>query len=375
MRIAFVLDDSLDRPDGVQQYVLTVGKWLKQNGHEVFYLVGQTSRQDVENIHSLSKIVRVKFNGNVVGTPLPANKKALKRLLDELKLDVIHVQLPYSPVLAGRVVDLASRNTAVVGTLHIYPNTKFEHGMNKLLAGINAKTLKQFDEIIAVSEAAAAASHINSANKIQIIPNPVDIKRFSAPRQAGSQIETIKFLGRLVPRKGCMILLQALDLLKSTGKLPADLQIEIGGTGPLLAKLEQYAKAKALTDQISFKGYIEESNKPGFLQTADIAVYPSSGGESFGIVLIEAMAAGAITLGGNNTGYACVMGKESSQLFDTKNAQDLADKLAVLLGNESMQASVKKHQKQLVKQFDIDQVGSALMSIYKKTLRSKRNMP
>ena len=68
MKIGFVLDDSLDKSDGVQQYVLTLGHWLHSQGHEVHYLVGQTERTDIQNVHSLSKNVRAKFNQNRMST-------------------------------------------------------------------------------------------------------------------------------------------------------------------------------------------------------------------------------------------------------------------------------------------------------------------
>src|SRR5579875_4032120 len=100
MKIGMVLDDTLDTPDGVQQYVLQVGRWLSAQGHDVHYLVGATTRTDIPNIHSLSRNKQVRFNGNRMSMPLPASRKKLKQFLRTEQFDVLHVQVPYSPFMA-----------------------------------------------------------------------------------------------------------------------------------------------------------------------------------------------------------------------------------------------------------------------------------
>ena len=104
MKIGFVLDDTLDTADGVQQYVLLVGGWLKRQGHDVHYLVGHSTRKDVDNIHSLARNVRVSFNKNRLSVPLPASTRAIKNLLKAEKFDVLHIQMPFSPFLAGKII-------------------------------------------------------------------------------------------------------------------------------------------------------------------------------------------------------------------------------------------------------------------------------
>jgi phosphatidyl-myo-inositol alpha-mannosyltransferase len=176
MNIAFVFDDTLDNPDGVQQYIFALSEYLIANKHTVHFLVGETKRTDLKNIYSLSKNIRVKFNGNVVGTPLPASKQKIKSLINELNIDVIHVQMPYSPLLAGRVIKCVSPDTGVIGTFHVFPQSKFEAFLSKALTIVNRTTLKKFDEFIAVSKVAKQASHIKNRN-ISIIPNPIDLSK------------------------------------------------------------------------------------------------------------------------------------------------------------------------------------------------------
>lgn len=102
MKIAYVLDDRLDKPDGVQQYVRDMSGWMRDKGHEVHYLVGNSPGATESNLHNLSRTVGVRFNKNRMRIPLPASKRAIKQLLDDERFDVLHVQMPYSPLwLAG----------------------------------------------------------------------------------------------------------------------------------------------------------------------------------------------------------------------------------------------------------------------------------
>lgn len=374
MKIGFVLDDSLDKPDGVQQYVLTLGKWLSLNGHEVCYLAGQTARTDIPNVYSLGPTMRVTFNANVVGTPWPVRKNAVSKLLSTLKLDILHVQLPYSPFLAGRVIQSVSSHTAVLGTLHTYPISSFEHFLNRMLTVINTRSLTRFDDILAVSSAAAQASNLQKTNTIAIIPNPVYTKQFQKISSRPTDKHKLVFLGRLVPRKGCMLLLQSLAQLVDQGKLPGGWTVEVGGTGHLGPMLEAFVAKHGLAEVVSFKGFIKESDKPDFLAQADLAVFPSSGGESFGIVLLEAMAAGTMVLAGNNPGYACVLGTDSRQLFETKKPDELTGLLAAAMASAALRQKIVKQQSALVKAYDIQLVGRQIEAVYKKALHSRSKM-
>ena len=94
LKIAQVIDDTLDSTDGVQQIVLAVGAWLAEQGHEVHYITSSTTRTEPANIHSIAGNMRFKFNGNRVGIPKPASRSKVKQLLAEQDFDVVHVQLP-----------------------------------------------------------------------------------------------------------------------------------------------------------------------------------------------------------------------------------------------------------------------------------------
>src|SRR5665811_763407 len=119
LKIGLVLDSGLDKPDGVQQYVLSVGEWLRGQGHDVHYLVGETKRRDIEGLHSLSRNIRVSFNGAAGSTvPLWASKRKLLALVAAEQFDVLHVQVPHHPLLAQRIILAAGPDTAIIGTFH-----------------------------------------------------------------------------------------------------------------------------------------------------------------------------------------------------------------------------------------------------------------
>lgn len=374
MKVGFVLDDSLDKPDGVQQYVLTLGGWLTDRGHDVHYLVGQTGRRDIRNIHSLSRNIRVRFNRNSLSVPLGSRRATVKKLLKEQAFDILHIQVPYSPMLAGKIIKSAEATTGVVGTFHILPSSGFENRATRLLRVLLRSTLKRFDAMVSVSPAAAGFAHQSLNLKTPVIPNAVNLAAYkNVPNRAPSSRKfTIAFLGRLVERKGCQYLLKAIQQLKQTGELP-NVRVLIGGSGPLERQLKLYVVQHNLTDTVHFKGFISESSKPAFLAGADIAVFPSTGGESFGIVLIEAMAAGAgVVVGGKNPGYQSVLEKRKDVLVPPADIKALSAALLRFHKDAALRVELHQWQQKLVKQYDIEVVGPKIEVLYRKAIAKRR---
>ena len=376
MRIGLVLDDTLDTPDGVQQYVLNVGQWLSEQGHEVHYLVGRTTRTDIANVHSLSRNLKVRFNGNRMSMPLPTSKKSLKQFLATHTFDILHVQVPYSPFMAGQLLKVTPMYTAVVGTFHILPYSALVRAANRGLAVLNARSGRRFDARIAVSEPARKfAEQVYCYPAMTVVPNPVRLTQFENVNSLDIAAKplNIVFLGRLVERKGAQHLLEAVAYLRQEKLFTGNFKVKIGGKGELLSSLKTYVKDHELSEVVKFAGFIDEAAKPGFLAQADIAVFPSTSGESFGIVLLEAMAAArGVVLGANNPGYTSVLGPLSpNQLFSAQDTPAFAQKLVDYLANASARTAAAHQQKQYVQQFDIAVVGEQLVEIYSKALQSR----
>lgn len=371
LRVAFLYDDSLDKNDGVPQFVKRIGTWLSDQDIGVCYLVGQTKLESWAGgrVYSLAKNITVPFNGNRVATPMPASLSNIKRVLDVEKFDVLHVQVPYSPFMAQRVINRVSKDVGVVGTFHILP-TNFLAGFGThLLRFVYGKSLRRFDKLLAVSPAAAVFAQKSLGIEAVVLPNVVDIGRMRV-KYPVNQPNHIVFLGRLVKRKGCAELLRAFEVLKK--RLP-EASLTIAGDGPERAKLEDYTKKKGLTSSVTFAGFIDENDKPGLLASGSIACFPSLGGESFGIVLIEAMAAGAgVVVGGNNPGYASVLGKDSKAVVDPRDSSAFATRLEEILSDQKLAARLHKQQQEQVRKYDVNEVGGKLLQVYAQAIASRR---
>ncbi len=375
LKIALLFDDTLDKPDGVQQYILTLGTWLQKQGHEVHYIVGETARTDIKNVHSLARNVKVRFNQNRMSIPLPVSRRKIRELLAREQFDVIHVQVPYSPQLAARVIAAAPPQTAVVGTFHIAPHSGLVHAANRALGVWLKSTLRRIDRLLAVSSVARDFAqqtfHIDST----VMPNTLDLSAFFAgkPFPEYKNAPTIVFLGRLVQRKGCQYLLAAVAELARTHAAP--FKVVICGGGPLETSLRAYVSEHNLDDVVTFTGFITEADKPRYLASADIVTYPSTGGESFGIVILEAMAAAkGVVLAGNNPGYASVLGEHTEALFTPQDTPAFTALLRHYLEDSAARIQAQKWQQTYVKQFDVSVVGSRIVEVYNEALHERQNV-
>jgi len=375
MKIGIVFDDSLDRPDGVQQYIKNIGGWLTTQGHEVHYLVGETKTTEFAHTHSLSRNVNVSYNGNQLSIPLPANRGVIKRLLAQEQFDILHVMMPYSPMMAAKVIRYAPSRTAVIGTFHILPQTSLVRWSTHLLGWWLRRNLRRFDKIVAVSPAAQRfAESAFSVRDVSVLPNVVSSAEFAEAagfEKYGDTIPTIVFLGRLVQRKGCSTLVDAIAEVKKSGLWPV--RLVICGKGPEDAALRAQVERLGIGEAVEFTGFISEADKPRYLSSADIAVFPSLGGESFGIVLLEAMAAAQpVVLAASNPGYASVMEPQPAQMFAPGDSHALALLIQKYIQDEAAAAAAQQWQESYISQFDVSVVGARLVAEYSVQLQKRR---
>lgn len=381
-RIAFVFDDTLDVLDGVQQHIVTLGKELARRGHDVHYLVGQTEHSPVPNTHAMSRNVMVRANGNRMRIPLPASRRLIARTLAEGGFDILHVQAPYSPFMAGRVLEAASPDTGVVATYHIAVSDPLSAVGGMALGAINAHTHRRIDEVIAVSDVAARYAAITAHTRALVIANPVDV-RMMRDRAAAADNGTldsdtlaphIVFLGRFVKRKGADILLDAIEYGEQHRLFPAGTHVTMAGKGPLLDACRH--RAVGFDTPITFTGFIEESAKPALLRSADVAVFPATGGESFGIVLLEAIASGAtVTLAGDNPGYHFTLLGDTDALFPVHGrdaARILAERIARAINDTTWAKQVHAREALLLDRYDVRTIADQVEQVYMQAIAKRR---
>lgn len=374
MKVALVLDDSLDRPDGVQQYVLSVARYLASAGHEVHLVCSSTTRTDLEfPVHSLVGNIPVTFNGNVLSIPRVASRRLLRAFVARERFDVFHVQMPHSPLFSARLVRQARRiqgsAVTIVGTFLILPNGWLASVATRLLGIVLFRNLRLFDRFSALSEPAAEFARRTFGIRAEAMGIPLDV---DALAEAGRERRTarsssdrlhVAFLGRLVQRKGALEFVEALGALAP--EVRERIRVTLGGRGPLAADLEREIEANGLRDMVTMPGFIPEDEKAAFYAAADIAVFPATGGESFGIVLTEAIASGAgVVVGGDNPGYRSVLGDSPDVLVNPRDTASFTASLARLIGDPALRAAIRADQEVRVRQFDVAVVGPKIDALY-----------
>jgi phosphatidylinositol alpha-mannosyltransferase len=370
LTVGFVLDEGLDKPDGVQQYILGLGGWLQSRGHDVHYLVGESRRKDIANVHVMSKNVKVSFNGNKLTIPLASSKKKIKRVLAENKFDILHVQVPYSPLMGGRVISCAADDTAIVGTFHVLPYGRLTAAGSGLLGLITRFQNKYFDQFFAVSEPARAFARDKFRIQASLMPNFVDGAKYKKSKKSPAGQARIIFVGRLVKRKGCRTLLEAINHVQKNRLAKTKISVDICGGGPQKGGLKKYCQKNRLAN-IKFHGFVSEAAKRKLLSESDIAVYPSMGGESFGIVLLEAMASGCVVIAGDNPGYRSVLSSAPESLVRPNSTESFAELLAKTIDDTVFRRGLLSAQQKLAKGFSLNRVAERILLEYYRAKHDK----
>ncbi|RYQ20670.1 phosphatidyl-myo-inositol alpha-mannosyltransferase [Bifidobacterium pseudolongum subsp. pseudolongum] len=376
LTIGFVFDDTLDALDGVQQHIITIGTELARRGHDVHYLVGETHHSPVPQTVSLARNVMVSFNGNRMRIPLPVRKREIRAALAHNNYDILHIQAPYSPLFGGRVLECAPQSTGVVATYHIAPIDRRARYGGRALGLVNAHSHRRVDEVIAVSQVAAQYARFTSHTHGTIIANPVNVEKFATAAHRATRDAAhphIVFLGRLVPRKGAQLLLDALDYGERHGMFPMPgLHVTIAGDGPLMDDCVQ--RAARLRTPVQFVGTVDEG-KADLLASADVAVFPAIGGETFGIVLPEAIASGAgVTLAGDNPGYRWTMRGDEDALFSVgpDHARVLAERIERALTDAPWARRLHAREEALLDRYNVQAVTDEVEQVYARAIADRR---
>lgn len=268
---------------------------------------------------------------------------------------------------------LLTKSTAInIATFHaLLPDSVMTRTLERMATPYAKSIIKYLDCLTAVSE--PAAQYVRSVTKhpVHIIPNGIDLKKYqhrqvlkgSAPKL---RVKRILYIGRLEGRKGVKHLIDAFARLDD-----AHTRLLIAGDGPDRQKLESYVNENGV-EHVKFLGFISEKKKLRLLNRADIFCSPAIHGESFGIVLLEAMASGTVTVAGNNPGYASVMLERGAlSLVNPNDTEEFARRLHLLLYDKELAALWRTWALQYVKQFDYVKVVGQYEKLYKKLLKER----
>jgi phosphatidylinositol alpha-mannosyltransferase len=366
MKIGLVCPYNIAKGGGVQEIVQAMQTELERRGHTAKIITPEP--RDMLDYHRKDHII---FVGGAADFKSPlhttaqfsvaADTNGITQMLEEEKFDLIHFHEPWVPMLSRQI--LSRSNSVNVATFHAkLPDTVMSRTMAKVVTPYTKAVVTQLDELTAVSEAASEYVRTLTDKPISIIPNGIDLTKYkSVKHKKDSTTKTILYIGRLERRKGVEYLLQAYSLLVTRD---FDVQLIIAGDGPDREKLEYLASDLDLGN-VTFTGYVTEEEKLQLLTEADVFCSPALYGESFGIVLLEAMASGTVTVAGNNPGYASVLQDLGSlSLVNPKDSEEFARRLDVMLHDEKLRKLWKNWASDYVEQFSYPRIVDQYLEVY-----------
>src|SRR6201992_425047 len=360
MRIGMVCPCSFDVPGGVHSHVLQLAEILRARGHEVSVLAPASPHVSLpEYVVSAGKAVPIPYNGSVARLQFsPDVHGRVRRWLAEGEFDVLHLHEPNAASLSMWALRVAEG--PIVATFHTSTTKSLSLAVfGGLLRPMQEKIVGR----IAVSDLARRWQMEALGSDAVEIPNGVDVASIaSAPLLDGYPRpgKTVLFLGRYdEPRKGIAVLIHALPGLVE--HFPG-VQVLVVGRGD---EDELRSNAGGLAGHLRFLGQVDDAAKASALRSADVYCAPNTGGESFGIVLVEAMAAGTPVGASDLDAFRRVLRDgEVGRLVPVGDADALADALIELLQDAELRARYVPAASEAVARYDWSVVASQIMRVY-----------
>jgi phosphatidylinositol alpha-mannosyltransferase len=360
MRIGMVCPYSFDVHGGVQAHVLQLAEVFHARGHEVSVLAPSSPHVKLPAyVVSGGKAVPIPYNGSVARLRFgPATHRMVKKWIAGGEFDVLHLHEPNAPSLS--VLALMIAEGPIVATFHTSTTKSLALG---LFQGILRPWNEKIVGRIAVSDLARRWQMEALGSDAVEIPNGVDVASFASapplpdyPRPG----KTVLFLGRFdEPRKGMAVLLGALPALVERF---GDIEILIVGRGD---EDELRQEAGDLAGHLKFLGQVDDAEKASALRSADVYCAPNTGGESFGIVLVEAMAAGTAVVASNLDAFRRVLcDGEAGRLVAVEDSAALAEGLIAVLSDDALRGRYVTAATAAVGRYDWSVVADEIMRVY-----------
>ncbi len=362
MRIGMVCPYSFDVPGGVQSHVLQLAEVMHGYGHEVSVLAPASAEAHVslpDYVVSGGKAVPIPYNGSVARLRFgPATHRKVKKWLVAGEFDVLHLHEPNAPSLSMLALKIAEG--PIVATFHTSTTKSLTLSVfEPILRPMHEKIVGR----IAVSDLARRWQMEALGSDAVEIPNGVEVASFaSAPRLDGYPRtgKTVLFLGRFdEPRKGMAVLIAALPRLVERF---ADIEILIVGRGD---EDRLRADAGSLAGHLHFLGQVDDAGKASAMRSADVYCAPNTGGESFGIVLVEAMAAGTAVVASDLDAFRRVLVNGSAgRLAPVDDSAALAAGLIEVLADDAARERYIGCATDSVQRYDWSVVAKQILRVY-----------
>ena len=374
MKIGLVCPYNMFKGGGVQECILAMQAELIKRGYDTYIITPKPrdfTEVQPEGMILVGTATDVKSPFHTTAqVSVSVEPDELDAMLKKHKFDLLHFHEPWVPIVSRQI--LIRSTAANVATFHAkLPGTVMSRTIERVITPYTNSVLKYLHELVAVSDAAAEYVKTLKAPNPLIIPNGIDLDKYLIAEKPRSKQKTILYIGRLERRKGLKYLLKAFNLL---AKNDQDVRLVIAGAGTDRQKLEMYVHENRIP-RVEFKGFISEEEKLELLKTADVFCSPAIFGESFGIVLLEAMARGCVVVAGDNAGYRAVLQEKGKlSLVDPKDITEFSRRLDIMLHDEDLRTLWQKWAYDYVQQFSYEKIVDQYEQVYSKALEAKKKV-
>lgn len=355
MRIGLICPYSLSVPGGVQGQVLGLARSLRQFGHDARVLAPCDGPPPDAGVIPLGNSLPTDANGSVapIAPDVSAQLRTIRALRDE-DFDIVHLHEPFSPGPTQTAVLFKSQ--PLVATFH----AAGESAAYRWFRPVLRRVVKKLDVRCAVSEDARDMAARALGGQYELVFNGVETESFTKAVPMPTEAPTIFFVGRHEPRKGLAVLLDAMS------ELPQDLRLWIAGEGPETELL----RARVAGDvRIRWLGRISEEEKCSRMRGADVFCAPSLGGESFGVVLLEAMAAETPVVASDLPGYANVArASRDALLVPPGDVRALSNALLRVLQDPAESTRLVTSGEERAAGFSMEHLAERYLEIYERVL-------
>lgn len=358
-RIGIVCPYGWDTPGGVQAHIADLASYLISQGHHVEVLAPVS--EDVEVPHYLvnaGKPLAIPYNGAVARILFgPIAFARVRQWISQGDFDLLHLHEPAIPSIS--LLACFAAEGPLVGTFHA--SAKRQKAIFAI-GPILEPVIEKLTARIAVSEAARSTLTEHLETDAIVVPNGIYARRLSSgtldDRWSGA---SIGFIGRFEePRKGLAVLVEALPQIIRT--IP-EIRVIVAGPGDE----NEFLKSVPfdLHHRFTFLGRISEEEKANFLRSIGVYVAPNTGGESFGIILAEALAAGAAVVASDIPAFGALLGEGAfGTLFESENSVSLAESIIEVLNNAEKREALRAAGKEYAQSFDWDEVAERIYDVY-----------
>lgn len=378
MKIALVTPYDYPFPGGVTEHILQLDNEFRRRGHDTRIIAASSTDDDTlqENVIKVSRtLTSFPFSGsNVRVTISPQVYQRVKKILREEKFDIVHAHEPAAPPLCPIV--LHHSQAVNIGTFHAYRETNTAYQITRPLL---TPLYNKLDGRIFVSQAVRDFTLAQFEGDYRVIPNGVDVERFGSPEikpveRFNDGRPNILYVGRLDKRKGFEHLLAAFPYIQA--QCPDARLLVVGGFDQQDKEpFVRYTRAHHIKN-VHFIGYVSRAELPRYYRTATIFCAPSTGFESFGIVLLEALAAGIPIVASDIMGYRQVLtDNQDGLLVPPGEREGIVEACVKLLKDETTRKRLSRAGHVTAAHYDWVHIAEAVLSYYDELLLSRKSEP